>query len=238
MLYSRHVPPRSEERRLIPWRELDRAEVPGGGAPLVLAQRGSEYVIRSGAVALMASGAHGSEEALAEAVCERLEGRPRARVLIGGLGMGYTLAAALRALPPEARVDVAELVPAVVRWNRGPLGPLAGCPLEDPRVRVIEGDVADAMRASARYAAILLDVDNGPQALTRDANHALYSIAGLRLAVRAMQPWGVLGVWSVAPDREFSRRLAAAGLEAEELRVRARRTKGGVHTLWLATRLR
>jgi spermidine synthase len=221
---------------VIPWRELDRAVVPEGEAPLVLVQRGSEFVIRLGARALMGSQAHGSEEALAEIVCGRIAHRPGARVLVGGLGMGFTLAAALARLQPDARLVVAELIPAVVTWNRGPLADLASRPLEDPRVAVIEDDVAGTMRDPASYDAIILDVDNGPNGLTRDANDRLYSRGGLERAFTSLRDSGVLGVWSVAPDRGFSRRLGAVGFVVEEQVVRARRTRGGRHTLWVATR--
>ena len=221
---------------MIPWRELDRAEIPGGEVPLLLMQRGEEFVIRLGSIALMGSEAHGSEEVLAERACERIAHRPGARVLIGGLGMGFTLAAALRHLPGDARLDVAELVPAVVRWNRGPLADLAGRPLEDPRVRVRECDVASLMDSAGTYDAIILDVDNGPDGLTRGSNRRLYSAEGLARIVRSMRGSGVLGVWSVVPDPAFSRRLERAGLLVEEHIARARGRKGGRHTLWVATR--
>ena len=222
---------------MIPWQLLGSAPVPGNDAPLTLHQRGGEFVIRIGAVALMSSMAHGSEEALAELACARISGRGDARVLVGGLGMGFTLAAALRHLGPAARASVAELVPAVVEWNRGPLAHLAGRPLDDPRVVVREADVGACMRAErAAFDALLLDVDDGPNGLTRAGNDWLYSAAGLRCALAALREGGVLGVWSVAPDDAFTRRLVRAGFEVEESVVRARRTKGGRHTLWLATR--
>jgi spermidine synthase len=221
---------------VIPWRELGRAPVPGGGADVVLAQRGSEFVIRVGSHALMGSAAHGSEEALAELVCARIARRAESRVLIGGLGMGFTLAAALARLPADARVVVAEVIPAIVEWNRGPLAHVAHRPLEDPRVTVHTADVAADLRAPSAFDAILLDVDNGPSGLTRDSNRRLYGAAGLRAAFDSLLERGVLGVWSVAPDRAFARRLAEAGFEVEEEVVRARGTRGGRHTLWLATR--
>jgi spermidine synthase len=203
----------------------------------VLLQRGAEFVIRIGAVPLMGSTKHGSEEILAERACTRLLRDSGAHVLIGGLGMGFTLAAALRHVGPTSRVTVAELVPAVVEWNRGPLAHLAGRPLEDPRVTVWEGDVGDVYRGKhAAYDAILLDVDNGPNGLTRAANNGIYAPAGLRAAFDALRPGGVLGIWSVLPDPQFTRRLARAGFTVEEETVRARRTKGGRHTLWLAKR--
>ena len=222
---------------MIPWLEIDRAAVPGQKAPLVLSRHEREFVIRIGPHALMSSAAHGSEEALAErALAERAD-LAGACVLIGGLGMGFTLAAALRRLPPGARVVVCELVPAIVEWNRGPLAHLAARPLEDPRVSVRVGDVVVVIRDSeAAFDAILLDVDNGPNGITRASNDRLYSPDGLRAAFRALRPRGVLGVWSVAPDREFSRRLIEVGFGVEEVTARARGTKGGRNTLWLATR--
>lgn len=222
---------------MIPWQRLDSATLAGEARELVLYRRDTEFVIRVGPHALMSSVAHGSEDALAETACARLAGRAGARVLVGGLGMGFTLAAALRALPADARVEVAELVPAVVEWNRGPLAHLAGRPLEDRRASVHEGDVADRIRAArAAWDAILLDVDNGPGGLTVATNDRLYSGAGLRAAHAALRAGGVLGVWSVQPDDAFADRLARAGFAVEERRVRARRGKGGRHTLWLATR--
>ncbi len=222
---------------MIPWKELGRASIPGEAAPLILAQRDTEYVIRIGANALMSSRAHGSEEALAELACARIAGRTNARVLIGGLGMGFTLAAALGSLPANARVVVAELMPAVIEWNRGPLAHLANRPLEDQRVTVHAGDVAAVIsNERSAFDAILLDVDNGPNGLTRASNDGLYSAAGLAAALRALRVGGVFGVWSVAPDDEFSRRLGRVGFEVEEEIVRARRTKGGRHTLWLGTK--
>jgi spermidine synthase len=222
---------------MIPWRQLGSTALPGEQLPMVLYQRDTEFVIRVGAVALMSSAAHGSEEALAELACARVAERDGARVLVGGLGMGFTLAAALARLGPSARVEVAELVPAVVVWNRGPLAHLAGRPLEDARVSVVEGDVADRVRgARAAFDAILLDVDNGPDAFTVEANRWLYSAAGLAALYAALRPGGVLGVWSVAPDHEFTRRLGQAGFAVEEHVVRARRGKGGRHVLWLAER--
>lgn len=222
---------------MIPWRRLDGAALAGEARELVLYQRDTEFVIRVGPHALMSSAAHGSEEALAEAACARLAARPAPRVLVGGLGMGFTLAAALRGLPADARVEVAELVPAVVEWNRGPLAHLAGRPLEDPRAAVHAGDVAGRIHgARSAWDAILLDVDNGPDGLTVATNDRLYSEAGLAATFAALREGGVLGVWSVQPDDAFTGRLARAGFAVEERRVRARRGKGGRHTLWLATR--
>ncbi len=224
---------------MIPWKLLDSAAVPGGGAELRLYQRGEELAIRiAGRGELMSSRAHGSEEALAVLACSRLATRAPVRVLIGGLGMGFTLAAALRHLGSEAEVVVAELVPAVVQWNRGPLAHLAGHPLADPRVAVRVADVAQILRSEARaYDAVLLDVDNGPQGLTRRTNDWLYSLAGLSAAFAALRPGGVLAVWSAGPDRDFSERLRRVGFEAEEVQVRSHaQRKGARHTLWLTVR--
>jgi spermidine synthase len=229
----------SAEARMIPWKLLDSAQVPGGGPGLRLYQRGEELSIRIvGRGELMNSRVHGSEEALADLTCARLAGRVHPRVLIGGLGMGFTLAAALRHLASDAEVVVAELVPAVVEWNRGPLAGVAGHPLEDRRVTVRVGDVAQILKAEARaYDAILLDVDNGPEGLTRRDNDWLYSLSGLSAAFAALRPGGVLAVWSAGPDRDFSERLRRVGFEPEEVRVRARANrKGGRHIIWLAGR--
>jgi spermidine synthase len=223
---------------MIPWRELGRAVVPGQTAPLVLSQHDAEFVIRIGPHILMSSRSHGTEEILAELACARIADRAAARIMIGGLGMGFTLAAALRHLRPGARVAVAELVPAVVAWNRGPLAHLAGQPLDDPRASVYEANVADMIREQHdAFDAILLDVDNGPSGLSRASNDWLYCHAGLRAAHHALRERGILGVWSVAPDRGFTQRLGKAGFEAEEHVARARRTKGSRHTLWLAVRM-
>lgn len=222
---------------MIPWQQIGSASVPGEQRPILLLQRGTEFAIRLGTLALMSSLEHGSEEALAERACGRLAGRAEARVLVGGLGMGFTLAAALRTLGPQARVEVAELIPAVVAWNRGPLAHLAGEPLADRRVVVRQEDVAVRIHAArAVFDAILLDVDNGPDGLTRASNDSLYATAGLRAAFAALRPGGILGVWSVAPDPEFTRRLQKARFAVDEVTVRARGRKGGRHVLWFATR--
>ena len=223
---------------MIPWKELGRAEVPGEDQPLILAQRGTEFAIRIGSVALMSSLAHGSEEALAELACTHIADRPKARVLIGGLGMGYTLAAALKHTAPTSSIVVAELLSSVVEWNHGPLAHLAGAPLTDPRVSVTIGDVVERIGAKAdAWDAILLDVDNGPDALTRPSNDRLYQAKGLRVASEALREGGVLGVWSVAPDEAFAKRLATAGFDVHEATVRVRRTKGTRHVLWIATKV-
>ncbi len=173
---------------------------------------------------------------MARLACERLADRPTPRVLVGGLGMGFTLAAALSDLGPRAQVIVAELVPEVVKWNRGPLGDLANHPLRDPRVTVREIDVATVLEAERHaYDAILLDVDNGPEGITRSGNDWLYGKAGLSATSKALRPGGVLAVWSASPDRAFARRLRATGFAAEEIEVRARGySRGARHTIWIA----
>jgi spermidine synthase len=224
---------------MIPWVLLDSTQVPGNGGEMRLYQHDTEFSIRlkGRAGELMNSRVHGSEEALAQRTCAKLVGRAAPRVLIGGLGMGFTLVAALQHLGPEAEVVVAELVPAVVAWNRDQLGALAGHPLNDPRVKVREGNVAKPIRSTkAGYDAILLDVDNGPEGLTRKDNDSLYSISGLTDAYAALRPKGVLAVWSAGPDKGFVQRLRKVGFEVDELRVRARGSKGSHHVIWLGMR--
>ncbi len=223
---------------MIPWVFLESAKVPGGGGELGLYRRGEEFSIRVGNRELMNSRVHGSEEALAEMACARVTDRIAPRILIGGLGMGYTLAAALRGLKAEGRVTIAELVPAVVAWNRGPLSALAGHPLQDRRVTVQEADVAQILRdARQDFDAILLDVDNGPEGLARKENDWLYARPGLEAAHTALCPGGVLAVWSAAPHPVFSQRLRRVGFAVDEAQVPARCSgKGRRHTIWLAAR--
>jgi spermidine synthase len=221
---------------VISWELLGSARAPEGGGELRLYQRGSEFSIRVDGRELMNSRVYSSEEALAHLTCERLAGCPNPRVLVGGLGMGFTLAAALSDLGPRAEVIVSELVPEVVEWNRGPLGELAKHPLRDPRVTVREIDVASVLRTEQRaYEAILLDVDNGPEGITRTGNNWLYGRAGLSATSKALRPGGVLAVWSASPDEAFARRLSAAGFAVEEIAMRARGyTRGARHTIWIA----
>jgi spermidine synthase len=223
---------------MTPWKLLDTARVPGGGTELSLSQRGGEFSIRIDGAELMNSRVHGSEDALAELACARIGRRPAPRILIGGLGMGFTAAAALHRLDADSRVIVAELVPAVVGWNRKFLGELTGHPLEDPRVTVRETDVALILQNEHEaYDAILLDVDNGPEGLTRKGNDRLYSEAGIQAARSALRLAGVLAVWSAGPDAAFANRLSRAGFDVEEITVRARGPAGGNrHTIWIATR--
>ena len=224
---------------MTPWVLLEQVQVPGNGGELRLYRRNDEFSIKiAGRGELMNSRVHGSEDALAEHTCARLAGCPQPRLLIGGLGMGFTLAAALRHLGDQAQVVVAELVPAVVAWNRGALGEPAGHPLRDPRVSVRETDVGRLLVAGEQaYDAILLDVDNGPEGLTRKENDWLYGVDGLNAAYAALRPGGVLAVWSAGPAREFAQRLRKVGLEVEEVRVRAHGSKGARHIIWFATRV-
>lgn len=222
---------------MTPWTLLDSAAVPGNGGELCLHQHGDEFSIRlTGRGELMNSRVHGSEDALAEQTCARLADCTKPHLLIGGLGMGFTLAAALRQVGRQAQIVVAELVPAVVAWNRGPLGELAGFPLSDPRVTVSEVDIARLLMAGQQsYNAILLDVDNGPEGLTRRENDWLYSIDGLNEAYTALRPCGVLAVWSASPDKDFLQRLGKVGFRVDEVRVRTRGSKGARHIIWFAS---
>jgi spermidine synthase len=223
---------------MIRWVELDRTSVPDEGGELRLMQRGAEFSIMAGSNELMNSRLSGSEEALATLVLQRLAGRPAPRLLIGGLGMGFTLRAALQVAGAEARVSVVELVPAVVAWARGPLAGLFAGSLEDPRVSVVEADVGEVIGAQpAAWDAILLDVDNGPEGLTRRANDRLYDAGGLAAARAALRPGGVLAVWSSAPHPPFTKRLREAGYGVHEVPVRARQgRRGSRHMIWLAMR--
>jgi spermidine synthase len=218
-----------------PWVLLDEVNVPGDGDAMKLYQRAFEFSISVKNEELMNSRMHGSEDALAELACRKVAGRDKPRVLIGGLGMGFTLRAALDHLGSSAEVVVAELVPAVVKWNRTHLAELAKKPLDDPRTTVRESDVGLVIKEKAGiYDAILLDVDNGPDALTHKGNDRLYTRGGISAAKAALKPGGILGVWSAEPDRSFSKRLRGAGFKVEEVTVRARGTKGRRHTIWMA----
>ncbi len=224
---------------VIPNLLIDSAPVPGNGGELCLYRRGETFsMMIVGRGELMNSHRHSSEDALAELTCARLLGCPISRLLIGGLGMGFTLAAALRCVGEQAEVVVAELVPAVIAWNQGPLGALNGHALDDPRVTMREGDVALLIKAGqCTYDAILLDVDNGPEGLTRKENDALYGMNGLSAAYAALRPQGVLAVWSAGPAADFLRRLHKVGFEVEEVRVHAHGTKGARHVIWFSRRV-
>lgn len=231
------LPIEDAQRLMLPWDLLDSARIPESRGELCLYRRGDEFSIRVDRDELMNSRVHGSEETLARIACDRVAGRPHARVLIGGLGMGYTLAAALERLGADSRVVVAELAPAVVEWNRGPLAALAGHPLRDERVTVFEGDVAEVLKAESQaYDAIVLDVDNGPEGFTRKANDWLYARSGLTRAFAALRSGGVFAVWSATPDRAFTFRLRCAGFKVEDFRVPAGAGAGGRHTIWIASR--
>ena len=222
---------------MIPWRLLDTAIVPGGEGSLRLMQRGAEFSIRLDHYELMNSRLSGSEEVLAETVCDRIKSRKAPRVLIGGLGMGFTLRAALASLGPDASVTVAELVPAVIAWAGGPMIDVFGNSLADPRASIREADVGELIRSSpSSFDAILLDVDNGPDGLTRKANDALYGLPGLRVARRALRTGGVLAIWSAKPDPTFTQRLGTANFAVEVLNVPAGRSRGSKHVIWIATR--
>jgi spermidine synthase len=222
---------------MIPWETLARARAPDG-TPLELARRGDEWVVRAGGRVLMPSRTHGSEESLAALALERAPGA-RA-VLVGGLGLGYTLRAALDRLPPDARVVVAELVPEVAGWVGGPVAHLAGRPLEDPRAEVRIGDVARVLAGSREaWDAILLDVDNGPEAGSRAGEDRLYGDRGVRACLAALRPGGVLAVWSSAPEESYPRRLEAAGFRDVGVRVvpaRGDSGRGVRHAVFLAAR--
>ena len=223
------------------WTLLGEAPIPGTTKSLALYQGKDDFFIKltgpqGGGQELMNTRKHGSEDALGFLPCKRLATPANARVMIGGLGMGFTLAAALKAVGQDAEVTVAELIPEVVEWNRGPLGERSGRPLDDPRTRVYVGDVAKLLRRShARFDVIALDVDNGPEGLTRDSNDWLYSMAGIDSARKALRPGGILAYWSAGPDRDFSDTLRCCGLRVEEVKVHAHGKRGERHTLWLAT---
>lgn len=220
-------------------RELLGESVTPDGAPITLTREGVALVVRIGNVPLMSSRVHGSEEALAEVGCEGLRERRGARVLVGGLGMGFTLRAVLGALGADAEVVVAELLPTIVEWNRGPLGALAQMPLDDPRTTLAVGDVATIVKKASRsFDAILLDVDNGPEAFSVASNAWLYGRAGIGALRDALRPGGCVVVWSAVESVPFSRALGAAGLATEVRPVRARGAvrKGSRHWLFVGRR--
>ncbi|MFC1822425.1 hypothetical protein ACFL9T_06930 [Thermodesulfobacteriota bacterium] len=221
---------------MIPWEEIDRVEVPGHEGEVTLLRRGTEFSIRTAGTELMNSRVHGSEGALADLTWSRINRKSGMRILIGGLGMGYTLAAALEQAEPDTFIIVSELIPVVVRWNREHLGHLAGMPLDDPRVSVEEEDVAETIgRKKSAWDAILLDIDNGPDGLTRKANDRLYGRFGLKTAFSALRPGGILAVWSSETNEAFTRRLRQCGFQTETIAVPARKPgKGGRRTIWLA----
>jgi spermidine synthase len=217
------------------WELLGTAPITGTGDSMLLFKGKDDYSIRlKGGYELMNTRKHGSEDALGRLPCQRLKNAHKARVLVGGLGMGFTLAAVLAEVGADARVTVAELVPEVVEWNRGPLGEASGYPLNDPRVRVRIGEVGRLLRAArGNFDVIALDVDNGPAGLTARANDWLYTIQGINAAQDALRPGGVLAYWSAAPDRKFQERLRRCGFDVDEVRVHAHGTKGTRHVIWI-----
>jgi spermidine synthase len=222
---------------VIPWTLLDTAQVPDGGGELRLMRRGAEFSIMFGHNELMNSRIGGSEEALAVVACERIRARERPRILIGGLGMGFTLRAALAAFGTDARIVVAELVPAVLVWARTSMVEVFGNSLTDPRVSVREADVGHLIRTGrSPFDAILLDVDNGPEGLIRKPNDRLYDLEGLSAARSMLRRGGVLAVWSSGPNPNFVQRLRKTGFIVNEVWVRANGRRGGArHVIWIAT---
>lgn len=223
---------------MIPWEKIDTARIPGTADELRLMRRGKEFSIKLGSNELMNSRLSGSEAALATLAAKKIEKVARPVVLIGGLGMGFTLRAALGVIGSKSQVVVAELVPAVVAWARGPMAEMFGDSLSDSRVSIREGDVTEIIRTHrSKFDAILLDVDNGPEGLTRKANDALYSATGLNAAHLALRPGGVLAVWSSGPNPPFTKRLRGAGFDVNEVNIRAtERGRGARHVIWIATK--
>ncbi|MXO58361.1 spermidine synthase [Altererythrobacter salegens] len=220
---------------MIALEQLDTAQVPGG-EELRLMRRGADFMIVLDRNELMNSRMSGSEEALATMTADRLAGRKGQHWLVGGYGMGFTLRAALAVLGQDAKLTVAELVPKIIEWARGPMTELTADCLDDPRVSLLHSDVAlQIAKGRNSYDAILLDVDNGPDGLVRADNNRLYSREGLATAKAALRPGGVLAIWSAAKDSVFANRLRRAGFTVDEVQVRARSNgKGAKHTIWFA----
>ncbi|WP_297823192.1 hypothetical protein [uncultured Paraglaciecola sp.] len=222
---------------MIPWIQLGTAQIPNNGGELKFTQRGDEFSIRLSGIRgeLMNSRLYNSEKELAELGCAHVKSANNAQVLVGGLGMGYTLAAALKAVTLNSQVTVAELIPEVVVWNQGPLGNCANNPLQDPRTKVHIGDVRELLNIrQPTFDAILLDVDNGPEGLTQKGNNSIYSLQGLDNVYKTLRPKGMLAIWSAGPDEQFTVRLKKAGFKADSCVVRARPGKGSRHTIFLA----
>lgn len=221
-----------------PWVQLGAADVPDGANALRLKRRGDEFSIMLGTNELMNSRLGGSEQALADLASARMAVRPKPKVLIGGLGMGFTLRAALKCFSEDAEIVVAEIVPEVIAWAHGPLAPVFQDSLEDPRVVILNADVGRLIAANRlAYDVILLDVDNGPKGLSRVPNDGLYESLGLKAAWSALRPTGVLAVWSAGPSPDFTRRLGGAGFAVEEVKVRASTSgRGARHMIWVATK--
>ena len=224
---------------MIPWILLGSAQTSRNGSELRLYQRDNEFSIKADSQELMNSLVHGSEDDLAKLACGKIANHCGVRVLVGGLGLGYTLRAALDSLKHDAEVVVAEIVPEVLEWNQKFLGHLADYPLEDDRVTVRLEDVAQVIRAGrGDYDAIMLDVDNGPQAMFQEGNDWIYSNDGLQTSFKSLRPRGVLSIWSTNPDPPFTKRLIRTGFKVEEVKARARsgRKGGGHYYVWVATR--
>ena len=222
---------------MIPWTQLGSAKIPNNGGELKFSQRGDEFSIRLSGIRgeLMNSRLFNSEKELSELGCAHLKSTDNAQVLVGGLGMGYTLAAALKTVNLSSTVTVAELIPEVVVWNQGPLGNCANNPLQDPRTKVHVGDVRELLTMKRpAFDAILLDVDNGPEGLTQNDNNSIYSPQGLQDIYKTLRPKGMLAIWSAGPDDKFTVRLRKAGFKADTRIVRARPGKGSRHTIFLA----
>ena len=224
---------------MVPRILIDTAKVPGGEGELRLMKRGADFLISLWGNELMNRRLSGSEKALATIACDRLRGRPKIRMLIGGLGMGFTLRAALAELPKDAEITVVELVPKVIDWARGPMDELFGDCLDDPRVTILERDVGEVIdETRGQWDAILMDVDNGPDGVVREANNRLYGRNGVDMARRALTPNGVLAYWSAASDPAFARRLSSnKGWHTDEIVSRANGAKGARHVIWVTTRV-
>lgn len=223
---------------MIPRIHLGTAPIPGGDT-LELYSRGDDFMIVLDRNELMSTRMNGSEIALAEMTLQRLPDNDAPHLLIGGYGMGFTLRAALAMMGPKGQATVAELVPEIIAWAKGPMAAVANGCLDDPRVDLQMGDVGQVIRSNTTaYDGILLDVDNGPDGLTRKGNDGLYSAAGLAAAMRALRPGGILAIWSAAPDKKFSQRLEEAGFAVDEVAVRARSNgKGPRHIIWFARKV-
>ncbi len=221
---------------MIPWKFLGSTITPDKKSELMLYQRDNEFSIRVNGLELMNSRMFGSEKMLAELSCCEIADRKKACVLIGGLGMGYTLSAALKSLNSDADVIISELVPSIVEWNKEVLGKLADYPLKDSRVTLLVEDVVQVIKnRKSSFDAILLDVDNGPDGLTQEGNAKLYSLSGLSMIKDALRPGAVVAIWSAAPDAGFTRRLKNSSFQVTEKKVRARTNKkGAFHTIWIA----
>lgn len=215
---------------------VDRARVPDG-VELQLLRSGDDFIIAIGDNELMSTDIYASEQSLAHLTCQRLGARAAPQLLIGGYGMGYTLRAALDSLGADAQVIVAEIMPEIIAWARGPMRQITGDCLDDPRVHLVVDDVAMLIHAAVdAYDAILLDVDNGPEGLTRRWNDGLYSMQGLHAARKALRPGGILAIWSADADEAFTRQLCAAGFQVSEEEVDAlRQADGTCHHIWFAT---